>query len=31
MKAIVNEYTQQFTAAEQDRIFGGNAVAFYNL
>jgi len=31
MKAIVSEYTQQFTAAEQDRIFGGNAAKFYNL
>ena len=31
MKAIVGEYVQQFTAAEQDMIFGGNAVSFYNL
>lgn len=31
MKAIVGEYVQQFTAAEQDMIFGGNAISFYNL
>jgi L-fuconolactonase len=31
MKAIVSEYTQQFSAAEQDMIFGMNAVQFYNL
>jgi L-fuconolactonase len=31
MNAIVSEYTQQFSAAEQDMIFGMNAVQFYNL
>ncbi|GAB3909151.1 amidohydrolase family protein [Mucilaginibacter boryungensis] len=31
MKAILGGYVQQFTAAEQDMIFGGNAVSFYKL
>lgn len=31
MKAVVGEYIQRFSIAEQDMIFGGNAVAFYNL
>lgn len=31
VKAIVNEYCSQFTADEQDMIFGGNATTFYNL
>jgi L-fuconolactonase len=31
MKAIVDQYTQQFSSHEQEMIFGGNAVTFYNL
>ncbi|QKJ32282.1 amidohydrolase family protein [Mucilaginibacter mali] len=31
VKAIVSEYCSQFTADEQDMIFGGNATTFYNL
>lgn len=31
VKAIVSEYASQFTADEQDMIFGGNAITFYNL
>lgn len=31
MKGIVENYTQQFSADEQQKIFGGNAVTFYNL
>jgi L-fuconolactonase len=31
MKAIVETYTQQFSADEQEMIFGGNAINFYNL
>jgi L-fuconolactonase len=31
MKAVVDDYAQQFTAREQEMIFGGNAVTFYNL
>jgi L-fuconolactonase len=31
MKAIVDEYCRQFSVAEQEIIFGGNAVRFYNL
>lgn len=30
-KAIIAQYASQFTAQEQDAIFGGNAVRFYNL
>jgi len=31
MKGVLEAYTQQFTADEQDKVFGGNAVEFYNL
>jgi len=31
MKGILEAYTQQFTADEQDKVFGGNAVEFYGL
>jgi L-fuconolactonase len=31
MKAIVDEYLQRFNSREQEMIFGGNAVTFYNL
>lgn len=29
--ALIKKYTAQFSAAEQESIFGGNAVRFYNL
>jgi L-fuconolactonase len=31
MKAIVDDYVQRFNPREQEMIFGGNAVTFYNL
>ena len=31
VKAIVEEYTLQFSSREQEMIFGGNATTFYNL
>jgi L-fuconolactonase len=31
MKAIVDDYAAQFSVREQEMIFGGNAVTFYNL
>ena len=31
VKAIVEEYVQQFSTLEQEMIFGGNAITFYNL
>lgn len=31
VKAIVNDYVQRFSEREQEMIFGGNAVTFYNL
>ncbi|MES2278599.1 MAG: amidohydrolase family protein [Bacteroidota bacterium] len=31
MKAIVSEYVQRFRTDEQEMIFGGNAINFYNL
>lgn len=30
-KTIIKNYTAQFTAQEQENIFGGNAMRFYNL
>lgn len=30
-KAIIEEYTAQFSSAEQQAVFGGNAIKFYNL
>jgi L-fuconolactonase len=31
VKAIVDDYTQSFSAADKEKIFGGNAVRFYGL
>ncbi|HEU5234338.1 MAG TPA: amidohydrolase family protein [Terriglobales bacterium] len=31
VKAIVDDYTQSFSSADKDKIFGGNAVRFYGL
>lgn len=31
VKAIVDDYTQSFSAADKDKIFGGNAARFYGL
>jgi L-fuconolactonase len=31
MKGILTEYVQHFSPAEKEMIFGGNAIAFYNL
>ena len=31
VKSIVEDYTQNFSATDKDKIFGGNAVRFYGL
>jgi L-fucono-1,5-lactonase len=31
VKAIVDDYTQSFSAADKEKVFGGNAIRFYGL